>query len=185
MISNGPIPSSTSKMIVFPYNTTDYKFESKNYSPSQTIHRVPKDEIDQVLGEVGLAIKGHMDAADRMLEYAFAWTIAVFGSGTAFTYHKGWLQDAGKSIRMSLIELALVAPAFYKAVTYQTEKTQEMKRVTDLIFEEHNKHWKQKGLRWAMPDAFPKWVELLKEYNAQQKENEENNSSQVSEKFNI
>ena len=173
MISNEPIHSNTDKVIIFPYNISQGKFETKDYKVSQTNQRASKDDISDVLGEVENAIKSKMHESDKIMNYVVVYSFIVLGGGTMFSASKGWLKDANKSVKMSILELALIAPAIWYGVNFSIEKTNEIKTMADIIFDRHNTVWSQKGLRWNAPKAFPKWVELSKEYKIQQFKNEQ------------
>jgi len=167
-LDNVEVPKSTRTMIVFPWTKSGNKFERKDYDPSQTNGRSSKEDIDDFLTIMDQIVNERaqsdlFDAAVNMLK----WGIPL---GMILCLIEGALK-----FQMS----SFVLLGFFWVISWQLagilkkqkskSKAEKLKQslvsaLKEKSFEERYKIFDKKKLRWKIPQYFPKWIELHKDY---------------------
>lgn len=132
-----PIPPSTSQTIIFPLNTSTYKFETNHYNPMMSSGKVTTEEAAQFLERVQQPI---LEWRDKQFFLKYPWAI---------------------------IFLVILLPLLYLYLIYQCctscSKQKEWEGVLEksrAIVREHSATFSARGLTWITPVAFPRWIEL-------------------------
>ena len=153
-----PTPSDTT--IILPYNSSKGKFDQTLYSPAMTEGRAPYEEIDRVLSALEVVARGlsHSDGFKnwfRKLLIPFLVVVWLLYMGT---FHHNSAVFIGMFAWFYLIAGSLVFCIF------QSLKSDKARQDAEAILEWYAESFKQRGLRWCIPEDFPHWVEIEKDY---------------------
>jgi len=157
------IPSTTAYTIVFPFDANEKNFDSSFYSPSLTDGKASQEEVNKILNEVEAE---RADVRNKFTPTARNLFILIQLCLVGVLLVAFLSPEEGVSVT-SYVILGLLGAFFvaigilvYKFVTYKKEMRVKCRNVID----KHNESFASKGLRWHIPNMFPKWIELWKDY---------------------
>lgn len=160
IISN---PASTPQRLIFPLKPNQ-QFDTSFYNPAMTSGGASPEEINQVLTEIQAARQPIM-AKIMSIQQCFILLIALSFFGmmglTIFLILSRSPLAGVLSFFLGLILIGL-SPLILRSKT--AKLTQESKAAVQQVLDQYNSYFTLRGLRWVLPDRFPRWIELHKDY---------------------
>lgn len=162
------VPKETKTTLIFPWSTSDKKFERKKYEPTQTNGKASKEEVDDFLSIMDQIVneKSEADLFDAAVNL-LKWGIPL---GAIMCMIEGSLSPEISSLVMlaffSVISWQIAGFLQKKKKKSKSEKIKQslIKALKEKSLEERFKSFGKKKLRWKIPQYFPKWIELHKDY---------------------
>jgi len=158
------IPSSTDTVLVFPIDPATSKFDAKSYYSGLTDNRVDSEEIKQVLIDLETVIKpiSEQEArGNKLFNLVLLIIVMTFISVEVFAL---FIKNYTLLCLELVIFLVFVGIRWF---VWGNIKKRYKKRYADESLRSLNKHaagFVQKGLSWKLPESYPHWIELHKEY---------------------
>jgi len=162
------VPKETKTMLVFPWSTSLKKFERKTYEPTQTNGKASKEEVDDFLSIMDQIVN------ERSQSDMFDAAVNLLKWGIPFATILCMIEGSLKPQINSLLLLAFFWVISWQIAGFlqkQKKKSKSEKIKQSLIqalkeksLEERYKIFGKKKLRWKIPQYFPKWIELHKDY---------------------
>ena len=153
-----PIPPTTETVIVFPLDTSTQVYDSTFYHPTLTHGRSTKEEIQMVLVDIQTSRKHLVKSIERC---AYVYCLCLIIAAIAFfvmAFDSKWaLLDLGICILFFFL-LSVVTVA-----TCNNNKKQQKKAAEDVLIN-YKPEFARRGLNWVVPNGFPRWIELHKDY---------------------
>ncbi len=164
------IPLATPNTIIFP--SSGQKFDSAFYSPALTDKRLSFEEINEFLTELETV---RAQTASKLPSDNFCWKFTLYFDifllmcGLALLF----LKRPNFIIFLILAALYLIVHlAEYGVNKLREARNQrvrnELRTKCEVIVRRYNQNLAARGLRWCLPALFPRWVELWKDYNQNQ-----------------
>jgi len=154
-------PISTDYTIVIPYEFFKGRFSKTVYTPEMTENRASNEEINQVLAKVEDILSSKPSYAKTFFSLLMIYIIAgiiAFLLQKPFNYtFQYWFEGS------FFLFLGVVFFAFLFIYANQVKKRKA--EVNDYI-DSIQYGFKQRGLRWHLPQQFPQWIEIFKDYRA-------------------
>lgn len=152
-------PVCTDYTIVIPYEFFQGKFSKTVYDSQMTENRASNEEINQVLGNVEEILSRKPSYAKTfgilLTIYLIAGLIAFLLQNTFNYTFQYWFEGS------FWLFLGIVCFTFWMMYVNQWRKRKvEAGDYIDSI--QHG--FKQRGLRWHIPQQFPQWIEIFKDY---------------------
>jgi len=171
------IPTSSDYTIIIPFHPSKGKFDRTVYSPAMAGGRVSSEAVDKILSFLDTLAEG-LSVPDITrawcVRFLLPFLFMLFLQINHFFIH-----SQGIAWFFFLTYVLLGSFWMYISQCNQSEKVmEEVKR----IFELYGEPFKEKGLRWHVPESFPCWVEIYKDYREKQfvdAEEKENENKQV------
>jgi len=169
---------TTESNIIFPLDRDNEQFNSRLYTLALTDGKASNQEVDKVLADIMTAGK---DPSNKkgwsrascfafvlfliltiLLSVGFAWTIIIMSSPDISEDQFA----IGYGICCVLIVVCVCSSAGCCSVCLEriSPDSEIIRKKCQDVVEEHNKDYVLKGLRWHLPQEFPQWVELWKDY---------------------
>jgi len=161
------IPPTTQRTIVFPLKitfATNSTFDSSFYNPMLTDGRAHLEEVNHVLREIETTQISSLSKMWRGF-YCFiaALMVAVFVLTPLIIYAFVSRNFVLAAIAILVDIVLYTIPGFF-FTKYVKRTIQNAKKNCLVVVERINQEFSPKGLRWHLPDQFPKWIELWKDY---------------------
>jgi len=170
---------TTESTIIFPLHHDNKQFNSRLYTLALTNGRASNREIDTALADIMTAGNDPSNKKRWSRLSCFGFLLLLVVSilqlcGICVLVHKIREIDSDDPSEADPLVLGaiflgiglFVSVIFCVVVCFQKTDSSMIKirkRCQDVI-DEHNKALIKKGLRWHMPEEFPDWVELWKDY---------------------
>jgi len=162
------IPSTNSRTIIFPHSCMDDGFDSEYYSQTLTNGRATPEDIKKVLMDVN---KPRLSLKNRFKIFAcgFFFLIALSFASLASLFIWDvpnddmfiWYVSGGITALF-----AFMLTGIYVLFKYHCRCSIKCKEAAKVIINDWNETvYRKRGLRWVVPDAFPAWMELWKDYD--------------------
>lgn len=184
------VPSTTEYMIIFPIQRykyfTDFEdfqncgFSQDFYSPETTHGRISREEIQDFLSEVNAELQKPLKKEPKP-QPKIKTNFLPFQLYISFVFLVLYLSShflhAFESLMGLIITFILFGPALKEVVDYEERKvcqdSDSEKRTLQIkarkarcqeIGEKYNETLQSRELRWHLPEEFPSWIELCKDY---------------------
>lgn len=153
------IPQSTEDILVFPLDKSNDLYDIKFYTSNLTDGRVTFMEIHQVLTAVNTIRQAYTKRMRRRIGLILAYELVCI---LFYCLHRSKNSEFLLQYVLSYIVFALsgvVAFAFF-----QTKNARLLKHTVAELLHTEYRFFAFRGLRWNIPDSFPRWLELHKDY---------------------
>jgi len=169
--SNTPVTMLTTESnIIFPLDHGNKQFNSRLYTVALTDGKASNQEIGKVLADLIIAGQDPSNNLGWDRESRLAW-VRFFVLTIVMTFGIILCSSVDESLSLTLLLIFLVCGCFWgcgnclQMISTRTEPNKEIirKKCQDVV-DMHNKDYVLKGLRWHLPQEFPQWVELWKDY---------------------
>lgn len=154
------VPPSDDLRIVFPYDKRHIRFNRRFYTPDMTDEKIEYRQLSTILKSFE-SIVHSSKVIENTVTYVFL-ILALLGFGFILYYDITQHSSMMVSLTIGYFAVFFIGSCIvYSFVYYKQkearEKIQQVIMINDAIFE-------AQGLRWNLPPAFPKWIELWKDY---------------------
>ena len=156
------VPPTTDITIVFP--KTGSRFYSEYYSPDLTDHRLSREDIAQFMQKIDNIRLNPEDSRreNRCTLYLLIAWLLEYVTKKLLCYLGILDEDQGQTYMwIAVIFSCMISCCFFGHIE-ENQKDAIRKMVG-----EENQILKNKGLRWNLPNEFPAWIELCKDYKNQ------------------
>ena len=154
------VPISTDYTVVIAYSGSQKKFDRTLYAPVMTGGRATSEEVSQVLSGLENVLPKSPSAWCTV-----AWIFFFIATALFFYLQMWWngymMQNYSVFAVCTLILLCVLASKSNKA------KNKEARAQADAFLQGVQPSFQARGLRWHLPNVFPYYVELLKDYREQ------------------
>ena len=161
------LPRTTDLVIIFPLDGSKGSYSGRYYS-SQTEERASLEEVNNTLREVAFVYKPF---DEKRFWSALCFVLNVFLSLIAFILILKFVAPLKPavlfpvSIGVFCIWVTISSFIFTNAISkYGKNGTVACQKVID----KYNQEFSKRGLRWVLPQHFPKWIELHNDFRKQQ-----------------
>lgn len=161
-----PVPPTTDLTIIFPLDAFARSYDSSFYSPVLTGGRASHEEINQILAEVQTIRKPYAKKVGLFLCCFFFYLIACIFGLLLWDFNVDLSDGANVAIGIVVFVAAVIVGMIVFIKTIKNMTIESRNKVQDL-FARVNANFTGRGLRWNAPVHFPRWVELWKDFNAQ------------------
>ncbi len=175
------VPSTTESMIIFPIQRYKYfthfedfqncGFSQDFYSPETTHGRISREEIQDFLSEVNDKLQKPLKKEPKsepktnflLFKLYISFAFLVLYLSTHFLH-------AFESPLGFIMTLILFSPALIEVDEYTKRQdcknsySENRKTRCQEIVEKYNETLQSRELRWHLPEEFPSWIELCKDY---------------------
>jgi len=153
------IPSSSDYTIIIPFDREENKFSRTVYSTSMTGGRASCDEVNQVLTLLDIAVS-NIPTTFQTLKTLL---IRLLVPGLMI-----WIiAESWRCYRMetplTMLFWYMVASLLYM-LRKKSVETKEAKSQVQKVLQRFQPLFEERGLRWNIPQAFPLYVELCRDY---------------------
>ena len=156
-----PVPSTTDTIIVFPLNIKIQQFDTASYNPTITQGKSSLEEIKKVLEDIESSRK----PLHRSLELiVFLYIILECLAIVALVFSAIISKSSEFTILRYLvfiIVLIVLTLVMNKAILKNLKK---QKKAAEDVLVNYRPDFASKGLNWIVPEGFPRWIELHKDY---------------------
>jgi len=161
------IPTTSSRTIIFPHSEMIDGFDSSYYSQILTNGRASPEEIEKVLED---ANRNRVKFKTKFKVLACSFFLLVVLLSIALVLILEWYVSDQFFIWYLSGGIAVIflvfTFGFYILFKYQSRCSIRCKKAAKSVIENHNEEtFRKRGLRWVVPEAFPAWMELWKEYD--------------------
>jgi len=161
------IPSTNSRTIIFPHSCMDDGFESEYYSQTLTNGRATPEEIKKVLDDANkprLTLKNKFKFFTcgffLIIALSFASLVSLFvwdNKNDMFI----WYVSGGITALFTIMITGI-----YVLFKYHCRSSIKCKEAAKAIIDDYNETvYRKRALRWVVPQEFPAWIELWKDYD--------------------
>jgi len=163
------IPNTDNDRIIFKYHNFRGHFDLTEYKPEMTDYKLSIKDIERFFERVQNYLKPWRKAVKTFSFLIFLFCVVSIGG--ALSIPLVYLATENMKIILYIMIPVVVGLSFrilwaalQPARDIQT-KLQEARTKVTLLLESRREFLESKGLRWNIPDHFPEWMELCKDYN--------------------
>ena len=158
------VPPSTRSVIVFPLNTAAKKFDTTFYNSNMTNNRLSLDEINAFIHKLEAARKPITKKQNNLIWWFSLIVFLCMGTIIAFDLKIGIQRpDLIPIFTVGVVCLCLGIGVLFIMSAKTLGKRAKSK--SQQIIDQHYDEYQIKGLSWYLPDHYPRWIELHKEFN--------------------
>ena len=156
-----PVPETSDTIIIFPRNPRKQKFNSDFYNADITQGRASNEEIQKVLADIYLSRKPFATTV-KIIAYIILFLILLALIGIAVVvFLDGSFELAILRYVVFFTIIVLVLTLLSQIITRNTKK---QRKAAEGALENHRPEFASRGLNWIVPQQYPRWVELHKDY---------------------
>ena len=156
-----PIPPTTDTVIVFSLNPSQQLFDSGFYHPAITHGRSPAEEIHKVLADIAAARKPF---ADKLKTITCIYTFIVILAAVGYVVTR-FIPGGTELIFIRLIAFFLILILLSTWLKGKVDDSiKKQKKAAEDVLVNYRPGFASRGLNWIVPDGFPRWIELHKDY---------------------
>ena len=157
------IPGTTGDRVIFPKMLSEaYCF--RKYVPEQTKNRVSVEQVETVLKEIETVYKPFAKRVNKaFLCFIVNFCLAIALSIPYFIYVSPLYKSALLPIGIVGVILWIFVPTIYCVVSVSIVNTGG-REASEKVIEKYNRELKGLGVRWCLPEKFPKWIELWNDF---------------------
>ncbi len=160
------VPPAGGDFIVFNSDSFTKKFDSASYYPHLTDGKASTEEINHVLREIE---KVQKPFNSQLLSVLICYIIFLFTSVGFYAVFMMNFTELDIAI-IAIYFVLFVAAVVFNLIIYVTRTRgirEKMKLKCKNVTEKHNQYFMKRGLRWHIPEKFPKCIELWKDEKPQ------------------
>jgi len=159
-------PSSSSSIIVFPFDSLDKKFDRKGYSSDMIQGKANRDDIDQILTLLELIFPRIPTAFGLLTSWALRFLLPLILM---------LFLDQGRAFRDSYFIWTLLWIYWIIGIVYllhdRDKRKRQAKTEIETVLKMVQPAYLRRGLRWRVPEKLGGWIELVKEYDGNEQLN--------------
>ena len=153
------IPSSSDYIIIIPFDREENKFSRTVYSTSMTGGRTSCDEVNQVLTLLDIAVN-NIPTAFQTFKRLF--TRLLIAALMIWIISETW-RCYRMATPLTMLFWYMVACLLFILRRRHVE-AKEAKSEVQKIIERFQPSFEERGLRWNIPQGFPLYIELCRDY---------------------
>ena len=154
------IPPKTATTLIFPLDPASKTYQTDSYSPDQTDNKASAKEINGFISQIESEYKLHRKKKTRALTLLGFWLLVqIFGT----IFLRVRFRYLFQKIELTVLQIILLLTGRLIMKRRSYSETQLRVKCQDLV-DEHNETLRSRGLRWHIPDQFPSYIELCKDY---------------------
>jgi len=147
--------------------TRDYIFSADFYSSEMTDDRLSHEEVQDFISEMNVGyrkiLKSSTDQAEEKIYPPLFYLIGSF-----FLFMVCVHPSILKKFEYLIIGFMVVGLIFFfvKECRETDKKNIQIRAECQTIVDKYNQNLRHRGLRWSLPEKFPLWIELCKDYSS-------------------
>jgi len=163
------IPTTNGDRIIFQYHNIRGYFDLTEYRPEMTDYRLSVKDAEKFFERVQNYLEPWRKAVKTFSILIFLFCIVSIGG--ALSIPLVYLATEDMKIILYLMIPLVVGLSFrilwsaFKPARDIPSKLQEARTRITLLLESRQGFLEPRGLRWYLPEHFPEWIELWKDYN--------------------
>jgi len=159
MFSSSFIPYSSTSTIIFPFDNFEKQFSKTEYSSSLTGGRATLDEVNEVLANLDTVASNYPSIFQLSLRLSFRLLIFAFiiysfmDTTVCYDARAPWIAWT----------TYMVLNLIYLLKTFVSERKEAKKQIENVL-KWYQPSFEEKELRWIIPQDFPKFVGIYRDY---------------------
>lgn len=158
------VPPSTASVLVFPFHSAAKKFDTTFYTPAMTNNRLSLDDINRFIHKLEAARKPITQKQNGLIWWFSLVVFLSMGTIIAFDLKIG-IQRPNLIPLFTVGVVCLCLGIGVLLIMSAKSLGKKAKSRCQHIIDQHYHEYQSKGLSWYIPEHYPRWIELHKEYN--------------------
>jgi len=163
------LPPTTEETIIIPFNAFTFEFDTTVYNPSLTDHRLANKELKRFLSGINHILQEHKKKIyqDNNLRNTCAFLLLlIVGAITnaVLIPATGKIELLGVGLGIIFLGMVFWLINLIKQARRAKRIRGEARKATLDYIQSKKEIFDEKGLRWEIPERFPNWIELWKDY---------------------